>query len=87
MRLPSLLTKLVTGVAYDLFSPSLVEANHQNTHALREHLLGEITSPGRKCEQLQTESDHVDQSMVQTYKEMIHSRREMLAGLPRETMN
>ena len=67
-------------------APPLVEVNLHATHALRQHLIGEITRLERKCEQLQTESDRVDQSMVQTYKEMIHSRRGMLADLPRQTI-
>lgn len=50
---------------------------------LREHLISEITHLERQCEQLRRESDSVDFSMLQTYKEMIHSRKELLAGLPR----
>lgn len=65
-------------------NPPLVEVNHQDTNMLKQHLISEITHLERQCEQLRIESDTVDFSMLQTYKEMIHSRKEMLAELPRQ---
>ncbi len=64
--------------------PPLVEVNHQDASMLKQHLISEITHLERQCERLRIESDTVDFSMIQTYKEMIHSRKEMLAELPRQ---
>ena len=64
-------------------TPPLVEVSHQDANLLKEHLISEITHLERQCERLRIESDTIDFSMLQTYKEMIHSRKELLAGLPR----
>ncbi len=47
----------------------------QNTELLKEKLLEELVELDKQMEILQSESNQVDFSMLQTYKEMIHSRR------------
>ena len=60
----------------------LVNIDGQSTHYLREQLISEITRLERALEQLRTGDNNRDYSLQQTYREMIHSRREMLASLP-----
>ncbi len=50
---------------------------------VKEQLIREITNLERQLEHRRVNDDRVDYSMVQTYKEMIHSRKEMLGHLPR----
>ncbi|MYM63680.1 hypothetical protein [Pseudomaricurvus sp. HS19] len=60
----------------------LVNIDHQSTHYLREQLISEITRLERQLEQLRVGDNNRDYSLQQTYREMIHSRRGMLASLP-----
>lgn len=60
-----------------------VGINFNSTTALQLQLIREITSLERQLEHLKLNQMRVDFSMLQTYKEMIHSRREMLGTLPR----
>ncbi len=57
-------------------------ARLKGTEQLREKLLGEITRFERQLSALKSSEGPVDFSMMQTYKELIHSRREMLGQLP-----
>ncbi|WP_341939032.1 hypothetical protein [Marinimicrobium sp. C2-29] len=57
-------------------------ANLRGTEQLREKLVGEITRFERQLDALKGSDEPVDFSMLQTYKELIHSRREMLQQLP-----
>jgi len=53
-----------------------------STCLLKEQLIREITSLERQRDSVRLVNNTVDFSMLQTYKEMIHSRREMLSELP-----
>ena len=57
-------------------------ANLKGTEQLREKLVGEITRFERQLDALKSSDEPVDFSMMQTYKELIHSRRQMLGQLP-----
>ncbi|TQV77605.1 hypothetical protein FKG94_14615 [Exilibacterium tricleocarpae] len=57
----------------------------QSINQVKEQLIREITNLERQLEHMRVNDDTVNFSMVQTYKEMIHSRREMMAHLPRST--
>ncbi|MAN52952.1 MULTISPECIES: hypothetical protein [Marinimicrobium] len=57
-------------------------ASLKGTEQLREKLIGEITRFERQLDALKASDEPVDFSMMQTYKELIHSRRDMLAQLP-----
>ena len=57
-------------------------AKLNDTGLLKEQLVREITSLERLRENVNLADNTVDFSMIQTYKEMIHCRREMLNGLP-----
>lgn len=57
-------------------------ANLKGTEQLREKLVGEITRFERQLSALKGSEEPVDFSMMQTYKELIHSRKEMLNQLP-----
>jgi len=57
-------------------------ANLRGTDQLREKLMGEITRFERQLDALKGSEEAVDFSMLQTYKELIHSRKEMLDQLP-----
>lgn len=61
---------------------SLVNVDDHNSSVMREQLIREITGLERRLEQLKISDGLVDFSLEQTYKEMIHSRREMLTSLP-----
>ncbi len=56
--------------------------NLNDTSLLKDQLIREITSLERLRENVNLNDNTVDFSMIQTYKEMIHCRREMLNGLP-----
>lgn len=56
--------------------------NFNRTEPLREKLIGEITRFERQLDSLKLKDQTVDFSMIQTYKELIHSRKEMLNRLP-----
>lgn len=55
----------------------------QSIPKVKEQLIREITNLERQLEAMRLSDDMIDFSMLQTYKEMIHSRREMLDHLPR----
>ncbi len=59
-----------------------VGVNLTNTCLIRQRLEAEIVQLQRQAEALSVSGKPHDFSMVQTYKEMIHSRREALAQLP-----
>lgn len=60
-----------------------VGVSFQSINRVKEQLIREITNLERQLEHMRINDDTIDFSMVQTYKEMIHSRREMMAHLPR----
>ena len=47
----------------------------QNTEAVKEKLLEELVELEKQMEIMQSDSTSVNFSMMQTYKEMIHSRK------------
>jgi hypothetical protein len=59
-----------------------VGVNLGRTEALRDKLVAEITEYERQQAALKLNGSHVNFSMIQTYKELIHARREMLNKLP-----
>lgn len=58
-------------------------ARLQNTSLLKERLLEELVELDKQMEILTGRGDHVDFSMIQTYKEMIHSRKSLFIKLNR----
>ncbi|MBR9912207.1 MAG: hypothetical protein GYB33_17840 [Gammaproteobacteria bacterium] len=65
---------------------ALVNVDNGNSIAMREQLMREINSLESKLKQLKLLDDGVDYSLEQTYREMIHSRREMLVTMPGTTL-
>lgn len=59
-----------------------VDVNTERTQKLREKLIAEITEYERQQAALKLNGNQVNFSMIQTYKELIHARREMLEQLP-----
>jgi len=57
-------------------------AHLSGTDKLREQLIGEITRFERQLANLKGADEPVDFSLIQTYKELIHARRELLNRLP-----
>ncbi|MBL4827931.1 MAG: hypothetical protein JKY66_09515 [Spongiibacteraceae bacterium] len=55
----------------------------ENTELLKEKLLGELVELDKQMEVLNSNGNKVDFSMMQTYKEMIHSRRVFFNELSR----
>jgi hypothetical protein len=55
-----------------------------NTSVLQQQLIREITCLERQLERLRLRDDFLDLSTLQTYEEMINSRKNMLENLPRE---
>lgn len=65
--------------------PEHVGINFNSTEPMREQLIREITSLERQLEHLRlSDSNTVDFSMLQTYKELIQCRKGMLNDLPRD---
>jgi hypothetical protein len=62
----------------------LVNIDNQASVALCEQLICEITRLERLLEQLRCGDNSRDYSLQQTYREMIYSRKEMLANLPQQ---
>ena len=58
-------------------------ARLQNTALLKERLLEELVELDKQLEVLSKQEDHIDFSMMQTYKEMIHSRKTLFIKLNR----
>jgi len=52
------------------------------TQPLRDKLIAEITEYQRQQAALKLNGNQVDFSLIQTYKELIHARQEMLQRLP-----
>ena len=61
---------------------SLVNVDSMNSCLMRDRLNQEITRLERDLERLQCNDRALDLSLEQTYKEMIHARRELLSSLP-----
>lgn len=61
---------------------SLVNVDSMNSCLMRERLHQEIKRLERDLERLQCNDLGLDLSLAQTYREMIHARRELLSSLP-----
>lgn len=59
-----------------------VDVNTTRADLLRDKLLREISDYERQLAELKLNGTHVDFTMIQTYKELINSRRDMLKRLP-----
>lgn len=62
-----------------------IGVRYNRTQKLKEKLVREITGFQRQLEALRLQSGPVDFSMLQTYKEMIACRQQLLNGLPKES--
>lgn len=62
---------------------SHINISEADTRALRFRLQTEITWLSRQMEDLQGANEIPDLSLVQTYREMIFSRRALLGRIPR----
>lgn len=60
---------------------SLARLKLNNTNALKERLVKEMLVLNKQRQELESGAEKVDFSMVQTYKEMINSRRSLLNQL------
>lgn len=58
--------------------------NFNNTNAIRDRLLLEIADLNGKIEDVDTTQSQENLSTLQSYKEMIHSREQMLGNLSRQ---
>ena len=72
----------------DLNRPESKQETHggarlQNTALLKGRLLEELVELDKQLEVLSKQEDHIDFSMMQTYKEMIHSRKTLFNKLNR----
>lgn len=67
------------------FKECHIGVRYNRTQKLREKLIREITGFQRQLEALRLQSGPVDFSMLQTYKEMIACRQQLLNGLPKES--
>lgn len=59
-----------------------VDVYPQLNNLAKAQIEGEIVSLLRQQKQLNIDADGVDFSMLQTYKEMIHSRKDILDQMP-----
>jgi hypothetical protein len=59
-----------------------VDVNTNRADVLRDKLLREISDYERNLAELKLNGTHVDFTMIQTYKELINARRDMLKRLP-----
>lgn len=64
-------------------SQNTLGASFNRTEQLQEQLIAEITAFERQLDSAEMHGEQEDFSMIQTYKELIHSRRTMLDKLPR----
>lgn len=55
---------------------------YNNTSLMRQQLIREITCLERQLERLRLRDEMLDLSTLQTYEEMITSRKELLDSLP-----
>jgi hypothetical protein len=62
---------------------SLAGVRLQNVQAVKERLLEEIIELESQMDKLKGSGDPVDLSLIQTYREMIHSRRKFFNELLR----
>lgn len=58
-------------------------ARLHNTESVKEKLLAELVELEKQMEQMEANSETTDFSMLQTYKEMIHSRKSFFNELNR----
>lgn len=58
-------------------------ARLHNTNPLKDQLLAELVELEKQMEQMKSEGKAADFSMMQTYKEMIHSRKILFNELNR----
>lgn len=58
-------------------------ARLQNIEAVREKLLEEIVMLESRMEQVKAAGSPMDFSLIQTYREMIHSRKQLFLDLSR----
>lgn len=59
-------------------SSNSTPANLNKNYALKEQLVREMLALNKQREELEVGANRVDFSMLQTYKEMIHSRQQLL---------
>jgi hypothetical protein len=59
-------------------------AEHNDTSILKQQLVREITCLERQLERIRMRDDFADDYTLQTYEDMIESRRKMLHNLPWE---
>lgn len=58
--------------------------NYQDTHGIRDKLLMEIADLQGKLDKVEGSPSQDNLSVMQTFKEMIHSREQMLSNLSRQ---
>lgn len=58
------------------------DVNTNRADLLRDKLLREISDYERQLAELKLNGNHVDFTMIQTYKDLINARRDMLKRLP-----
>jgi len=63
---------------------SHLKVAYNNTSLIRQQLVREITCLERQLERLRLRDELLDLTTLQTYEEMISSRRDMLDSLPWE---
>ncbi len=59
-----------------------VNVDQQISDMTKSRIQAEITNLQRQLEQISIDSSSVDFAMLETYKEMINSRRQLLSNLP-----
>lgn len=59
-----------------------VNVDRQLADLTKNRIQAEITNLERQLERLSIDSDTVDFALLETYKEMIHARRELMSSLP-----
>lgn len=59
-------------------------AEQNNTSMLKQQLVREITCLERQLERIRMRDEYADDFTLQTYEDMIESRRKMLHNLPWE---
>jgi len=59
-----------------------LSANINRDDSLRAKLLAEISEYQHRQDALKLSGNHINFTMIQTYKELIAARREMLSRLP-----
>ncbi|QKX16864.1 hypothetical protein [Microbulbifer sp. YPW1] len=62
---------------------SHVNISEEETRHLRYRLQNEITWLSRQVQDLQGAAESLDISLMQTYREMLYSRRALLGRIPR----